>query len=356
MARIFYSMSGEGRGHATRARAIIDYLCKNHEVYVFAPGDAFELLAPAYKDSAVKVLRIPGLHFYYTKSGKLNTLETGRAALQYLGNLPRLLRKFDRFFEKKRPDLIVVDFEPALPRAANRNKIPFISLNHQHFLVVNDLSELPFRLRLHALFMGLVVRLYHRGEVKNIVSSFYFPPLKKTNRNVTQVGVILRPSILAANPVVKEHLVVYLRKFAPDNVLKALEETGRPVFVYGLGERPDRGKVIFKPVSEESFLEDLSSCTALICTAGNQLVGEAHFLGKPVFAMPEQNNQEQYINAWFLENEGTGTWCDIEDFNIERLNKFLRDIEQYIDRIVPEKFNGNSLAIQAVEDALLEHS
>ena len=37
MATIFYGLSGEGRGHATRARTIVEGLRKRHKVVVFAP-------------------------------------------------------------------------------------------------------------------------------------------------------------------------------------------------------------------------------------------------------------------------------------------------------------------------------
>ena len=51
---------------------------------------------------------------------------------------------------------------------------------------------------------------------------------------------------------------------------------------------------------------------AVVTTAGNQLVGEVLYLEKPVLAMPESNNFEQFINAFFLEQSGTGSGIELE--------------------------------------------
>lgn len=352
MARIFYSMSGEGRGHATRVRAIADLLRDRHEISLFAPGDAYELLEPAYRGSDIRVRRIPCLRFFYTPSGRLDTLRTVRGGIGYLRRYPRLRDKLCQVIRHEKPDVIITDFEPALPRAARRCGVPFISLNHQYFLIVNDLSSLPPALRLHASIMSLVVRGYHPLPELSVVSSFYFPPLRKRYQDAVQTGVILRPSILQAEQRQDGHVVAYMRRFATPNVLAALRECGRPVKLYGLGEKPSEGNIDFLEISEEDFVRDLASSYALVCTAGNQLVGEALYLGKPVFAMPEPNNREQYINAIYLERERTGTWVELESVNAAHIQEFLRKCEEYRGRIQPARYNGNPLAINAIEGYL----
>ncbi len=348
MARIFFSMSGEGRGHATRVRAMVDMLRQDHEIEIFAPGDAYELLAPAYRGTDIPVRRIPCLRFVYNDSGRLDKVQTFLGSFRYLWRMPALLRRLEKVLRRRKPDVVITDFEPALPRAAKRARVPFISFNHQHFLIVNDLRELPLRLRLHVAFMGLVVRMFYWGQARTIVSSFYFPPLKARYRDVVQVGVILRPSVIGAPRGREGHLVAYLRKFARRNVLEALRSSGMPVYIYGLGERPPQDNLTFKAISEEDFLRDLGTCEALVSTAGNQLVGEALYLGKPVLAMPEPNNHEQYINAYFLEKEGTGEWVELEELDAPRMASFLSKLDIYRSRIRPEKFNGNPLALDAI--------
>ena len=61
MGKVFYSVGGEGRGHATRVRALVENLRVRHDVTIFAPAHAYDLLAPAYERTAVRVERIPGM-------------------------------------------------------------------------------------------------------------------------------------------------------------------------------------------------------------------------------------------------------------------------------------------------------
>lgn len=352
MARIFYSMSGEGRGHATRVRAIVEALRSEHEIAIFAPGDAYDLLAPAYAGTDVHVRRIPGLRFFYTPDGKLDVPQTAARNARFFLRYPKLRRHLRRVMERERPDLIVTDFEPALPRAARSLGIPFVSLNHQHFLIVNDLSELPTGLRHHAWLMSWVVGSYYSGMARTIVSSFYFPPLKPAHGDAVQVGVILRPIVRDAEQRRDGHLVAYLRKFAPENVLDALARCGKTVFLYGQGAKPRRGDLHFLPIDEESFVRHLATSEALVTTAGNQLVGEALYLGKPVLAMPEPNNQEQYINAWFLEKEGTGEWVELERLTTQRLRRFIARLDVYRQRIDPARYDGTARAVAALRETL----
>ena len=348
MARIFYSMAGEGRGHAARVSAMVDALRNEHEFTLFAPGDAYDLLAPAYRETNVRVLKIPGLRFHYTPKNAIHPMRTIREAGMYLLRFPWLVRKLRRIIREEHPDLIITDFEPALPKAAQECGIPYISLDHQHFLVVNDLSSLPQSLRWQAKLMGLVVRLYCRGQAETIVSSFYRPPLLPEFRDVTQVGVLLRQEILHAQPQRGTHLLAYLRRATAENVIKAFCEAGLPVRVYGLGTQPAVGPVEFRPISQVGFLEDLATCRAVVSTAGNQLVGEALYLSKPVLAMPEMNNFEQRINAHFLQASGAGCSVDPAALTARHIRDFVDHIEQYVTQIDPSLVAGNGPAVDAV--------
>lgn len=351
MGKIFFSMAGEGRGHATRVRALVEPLReRGHQIWLFTPGAAHELLAPVYRSTDVRVVRIPGLMFHYGSNRKLAYLRTGGAALKYFREFPRLRRRLVALMRRERPDLVVTDFEPALPRAARRCGIPFLSVNHQHFLVVNDLGELPLSLRWHAWYMSWIVRAYYSGQAATVVSQFYFPPVKRRHADtVVQAGCLLRPEIVSASPANEGHLVAYLRKFATPQVLAALRDCGREVRLYGLGERPREGNIAHCRIDDRQFIADLASCDALVCTAGNQLVGEALYLGKPVFAMPEANNFEQYINAHYLRASGAGEWVDLERVTTGRLRQFLARLDEYRARIQRERMNGTPVALEAIE-------
>lgn len=327
---------------------MVEALRNQHEVVLFAPGDAYEMLAARYAGTGVRVYRIPGLHFHYDDRHVLSFWNTTREATGYLWKLPRLISWLELVIRKESPDLIITDFEPALPRAAQRVGVPFISLDHQHFLVANDLTCLPNWMQLPAKAMGLVVQNFYSGQSETILSQFYAPPLRQELSNVTQVGVLLRPEIVQTPPTHGEHLVAYLRRKTCSSVLAVLKEIKRPVHVYGLGELPPQDNVQFYRIDELGFIADLASCHAVICTAGNQLVGEALYLGKPVLAIPESNNFEQFINAWFLRDGGGGDWVDPERITARHIRRFLAlhaDFTQGFDR---HRMNGTPEAVEVI--------
>ena len=100
MATIFYGLSGEGRGHATRARTIVEGLRKRHKVVVFAPDLAYALLEPVFRETDVRVERIPGMQFAYNRRGHVRLLGTLTSNLSYLRRMGEratdLLQHFER--------------------------------------------------------------------------------------------------------------------------------------------------------------------------------------------------------------------------------------------------------------------
>jgi len=343
MATVVYALSGEGRGHATRAQTIIEELRAQHDIKVYAYGQAADFLAPIYRATQVEVRRIPGLQFHYTGRGSLDYFRTLLSSTPYLLQLRSRVDGLCLELARDAPALVITDFEPLLPRAARRLGIPFISLDHQHFLTSYDLSALPARLRYYATCLRPWVQLYYRGQAHSIVSSFYEAPLLAARcRDTTRVGVLLRSEILGARPSHGPHLVAYVRRHVPARFLDALIELGHPVHVYGLGVQTSRGRVSFHAIDAKRFVDDLASCRALVCTAGNQLVGEALYLGKPVLGLPEAGNFEQAINAHFLQASGMGHTLAMHAIDVPKLKRFLGRVELLRERIDPRAICGNA--------------
>lgn len=353
MATIAYSMAGEGRGHATRAKTVIDHLLRRqHHVLIFAPHFAYTFLNRVYHDEhRVSVKQIPGLMFHY-RNGKLNYSQTTIGATQYLVRLPQLINMICLDLARHEVDLAITDFEPSLPRAAAKEWIPWISIDHQNFLVVSDFSEFPWKMRLRVNAMSQVVKRYYQQPARAIVSSFYFPKLKPAYSNVTQTGVLLREQVINARPIKENHILVYLRRFDDSRLLKALQDCRHEVRVYGLGQRRQEGNLRFEPVSEAGFLEDLRTCRAMISNAGNQLVGEALFLKKPVFVIPEARNFEQELNAHFLKKSGGGDWSFSDEMTPEILHRFLSNHASFHCNIPEQRLNGNTETFKVIDSLL----
>jgi len=341
-------MSGEGRGHATRARVVVEALRDRHRVALFASDCAYSLLAPRYRDSDVRVFRVPGLQFAYSGPGRVDLFRTVGQAARFRLALGGYVDEVRPVLDRIKPDLIVADFEPVVPRAARAAGVPFVSFDHQHYLVVSDLSGLPFALRQRARAAAPFVRALYDWQQAIIVSSFYRMPLRRAFRAATWVGTLIRPEIVGRRPSAGSHVVAYIRRHAPPSTLAALAACGRPVRVYGLGERPPEGALRFLAVDEQRFIDDLAGCAAVVSTAGNQLVGEALHLGKPMLVMPEERNFEQAVNAHFLVDSGAG-WAEHGALTARRLGAFLEAAPSMRARIAPEAVNGNEVAVAALE-------
>ena len=136
-------------------------------------------------------------------------------------------------------------------------------------------------------------------------------------------------------------------------ILDTLANCGREVRVYGLGEQPGRGGLVFRPISEQGFVDDLASCHALVSTAGNQLVGEAAALGKPVLAIPEERNREQEINAHYVRRLALGDWTPAQRFDAALLGDFLERLHPLRSRRTRPEMDGTDEVLDEIE-ALLE--
>src|SRR5579872_3518851 len=100
MGKIFYSLAGEGRGHATRVRTVVEELRHEHDVVLFASHVAFEFLEEIYRDASdVEVRQIPGLQFCYQQR-RVSYFHSIRQSLPYLKQLPRLVTSMERMLRE----------------------------------------------------------------------------------------------------------------------------------------------------------------------------------------------------------------------------------------------------------------
>lgn len=345
---------GEGRGHAARARAVVERLRTRHRVVLFTSHDALEFLCKQYdSDPQVEVREIPGLKFHYT-SGGIDNLKTIRLGLGFWLSMGRYGRRLDDAVETEKPDLVITDFEPLLPRAARRAGVPVLSLDHQHFLSTYDLSSLPKVLRDWAWRMSWSIWMFGIRQQRTIVSAFYKPPLRPNCQEVIQVGPLLREAVANREPTRGEHLLSYVRRATPPAVIDHLAGLPIPVRLYGLGPQPPRGSITFCEIDEQTFVDDLATCDAVIAAAGNQLMGEALHFGKPVLALPERHHYEQRINATFIEQMGAGEQGIIEKVTAADMRGFLDRRDAYRENLSQSDtcYDGGPEVERVIEEML----
>jgi len=330
MANIAISLCGEGRGHAARICTLIERLGPGHDLLVYTGGDGMDFLRRRFAGRPdIRVEEIPGIVFQYV-GGRLDVMRSIAAGLDYqarqIGPLvERMIGELDAFGA----DLAVTDFEPALPRAAGRLGIPLVSVDHQHFLLAYELDSLPWTLQWNAWFMSHAVWMYVSDALDTVVSAFFRPPLRRGWEHVVQVGPLLRREIVTAVPNVGDHVVSYLRRHTPFSAIDAIASCGLPVRVYGLGQREPVGDVSFHEIDDTRFVADLAGCRAVIAAAGNQLIGEAIHLGKPLLVLPERAHAEQSMNAHFLAGMGCGSFTPLEEVGRSHVQAFIGELERF---------------------------
>lgn len=349
--RIAYGVFGYGRGHATRTASVLPDLLRRHEVRILAGGDAYDQLSPDYP-----VVRIPTLGYVYGRSGRPSALLTLKHNFWHITELLFRGPGFQQVREALqdfRPDVVISDAEPFTHRAAKQLRIPRIGFDHFGVMVYCRPS-IPFGDRVRSQRDVLIYRWLMGKPERVIVSSFYDAPPRRPGVRV--IGPLLRDAVLRAEPTRGAHLLAYFNKgehlFTP-HVAEALRATRMPVLVYGTPRRGLDGNLDFRPSSNVPFVEHLASCRAIISTAGNQLVGEAVHLGKPMLVMPEQC-VEQRLNATALESLGLGMQVPHEAFSIHLLRQFLANERYYLDNIRRSVRNGRAEAVATIEAFLHE--
>jgi uncharacterized protein (TIGR00661 family) len=350
--RILYAVHGYGRGHATRALAILPHLAREHALLCLAGGDAYTAIWPDFP-----VVRIPTLPFAYVRdTGHVSPWQTlyrnlpAVLDLTFRGPVFETVREIVREFE---PDVIISDAEVWSHRVAADLKIPRISFDHIGLMSYCrpevewlDYPAARFNAHCYSWLMGRPDRV--------LVSSFY--RIEPKRPDVKVVGPLLRQVFHELVPSKGDHLVAYFNQGKDQlrpRILDALAGAGLPIHVYGSDRRGQEGALTFLPLSNLPFLEDLASCRAVISTAGNQLIGEALYLGKPVCVMPE-TCVEQRLNAAAVERLSIGMRVSARRFSAQHLHTFLANLDRYQKNIFRNVRDGLQESLEALEQFLTE--
>src|SRR5262249_9814392 len=130
--RIVYGVFGYGRGHTTRALAVLPQLERRHEVLLFAGGMAYDMLSRERQ-----VFRVPTLAYPYDGQGKLKGGATLRDNLTHATDVLAGGEGMRAVVERMRefaPDVAICDVDPWTHGAAARLGVPRISFDHYGIL------------------------------------------------------------------------------------------------------------------------------------------------------------------------------------------------------------------------------
>ncbi len=323
--KILYGVAGEGMGHATRSKVIIEHLRANHEIHIISSKKAFRFLSDAFPG---QVTEITGLEFGI-KDGRISKMKTFTETIKtgpkdLLSNY-----KIYRALEKSFPaELVISDFETIAAIYAYHHKIPLISIDNIHVInrCILDIPIPPDQKDIYRM-ANSIVKARTAGAKKYFICSFFQPEIRK--KNTVLVPPVLRDQILKTKTSIKNHILVYPMSQPESVVIGALNSISREKFiVYGYNKDEVRGNVILKSFSDLGFISDLSSCKAVITHGGFSLMTEALFLRKPVCSIPLISQFEQYMNSAYLDKMGFGKY--LSSFDPDGIKAFIYDLPSYV--------------------------
>jgi uncharacterized protein (TIGR00661 family) len=352
--RILYGVVGEGMGHAMRSRVVLDELTKRHQVQVVVSGRAYDYLAARVSERlAVKQIWGYSLVYEDNEVQKWKTLVANvKGALR---GVPKNVGAYFDLADEFEPDVVISDFETWSYLYAKNHFLPVISVDNMQIIdrckhAAEILKGLGADYRLtKAIVTTKVARAF-----RYLITTFFYPEVRKKHTSLHPP--ILRPEILAARPERGGHLLVYQTSTSNKALPDILQRSGIECRVYGLRRdlKQDvrEGRVIYRPFSEQGFIDDLRTARGVIASAGFTLMGEAVYLGRPMLAVPLRKQFEQVLNARYLEAQGYGLGADtITD---ARLAEFVERLPDFEAKLRGYKQDGNKDLLAALERGLAD--
>ncbi|MFN7143806.1 MAG: glycosyltransferase family protein [Myxococcota bacterium] len=322
--RIVYGVVGEGMGHATRSRVVIEHLLsRGHEVRVVVSGRAFRFLTERFKDRPnIEIHEIRGFHLRYEG----NTMDVGRSVLSNLGDAPKNLVKNIKVWRELVADdfdaqVVISDFESWAFFYGLNHFVPVISIDNMQII---NRCEHPDAVTRDPEFQlaKAAVKAKLPGAYHYLITTFFYPPVRKDR--TTLLPPILRPEIRNAVREPGKHVLVYQTASANTDLVPMLKTLPYEFRVYGMGKEGTEGNVTLRAFSETGFVDDLRTAKAVVAGGGFSLMGEAVHLRVPMFSVPIAGQYEQELNARWLAELGYGAWA--KSFDPDELAAFLADV------------------------------
>lgn len=345
MARILYGIMGDARGHLSRSLSVVQHM-GDHEFLFAGGGTVLELREQGYE-----VHELPMLSTLY-KNTRVDFMATVANALRTLAKRNGVLTRLTQVVEDFDPHLIISDYEYFLPLAARRLKRPCLSLDHQHVLTHCAYSP-PAGQQLNRMLTFFPIMRLYSNATRFMVTSFYdLPP--KNRRSTEVVPPILRKTVREHTASHGEHVLVYTSGGAYNELVRYLASLQRPCYVYGFGDIPDQGNLVFKANTTHGFLEDLASCRYVISNGGHNLISEALYYGKPVACLPIHFLYEQFLNGYFLQHFNFGEFSMSPKEIPQLLQRMEENLDTHVRQIKKYTFWGNDMVAARLESILRE--
>jgi len=348
--RILYGVVGEGMGHATRSKVVIDHLLeKKHKVKIVVSGRAYAFLKRHFPD----VVEIKGLTIRYSDGAMDRDLSVLRNVLMSPSMLFQNAAAYVDDVRHFEPKVVLSDFDSYAWFFARRFGLPILSIDNQQIIhKCKHAKEITEGVYADYRATRAFVKAKLPGCDHYVITSFFEPAIRaKFEDRVTIVPPILRDEILEARPTRGEHVLVYQTSTSDRGLIAQLHRLNKRKFVvYGLGRDAVEGNCTMHSFSEQGFVRDLASARAVVTNGGLSLMHEAIYLGKPILSVPVRHQFEQEMNARYLEQCGYGLAAPHIDADV--LDAFLRQEREYADALRSHRQKGNEVLYRTVDHLL----
>jgi uncharacterized protein (TIGR00661 family) len=178
----------------------------------------------------------------------------------------------------------------------------------------------------------------------------------KTNEKLQVCPPLLRTELFGLRPKEDDFVLVYLLNsgYIPEIVSYHKKDPSMKLVCFTDSKEVKehyKGKLVvdenltFYSLNDVRFLDLMSRCKALVCTAGFESVCEAMYLDKPVMMVPVSGHYEQYCNARDASKIGAGIYA--ESFDLSK----LKDCIEIYDR---QKNTGYRNWVNCFEATILD--
>nr|WP_295607699.1 MJ1255/VC2487 family glycosyltransferase [uncultured Methanobrevibacter sp.] len=323
--RIFYSVCGEGMGHAIRSSVILEHLTKKYDVYIFSSERAYEFLSNKFDN----VFEIGGFNTVYEN----NVVRTKKTFFKALKANPTNLKEGYNVLYKEckriKPNIIISDFENYASMLSKLMNIPLISLDNIHMLTQCEYDYPPHH-RADMLTAKAVTKSYILRPKRHIITAFFYPPLKHPNMTALYPPV-LREEIMKLEPVEGDHVLVYQTAESSINLMEELKKLNHKFIVYGFNKDDVDENLTYRSFNEKQIFEDMRTAKAIIVNGGFTMISEAIYLKKPIYCTPAHKNFEQILNGFYVEKLGFGESHD--DLDVKKIESFLANLDKYQENL-----------------------
>jgi uncharacterized protein (TIGR00661 family) len=323
-AKILFGVAGEGFGHSSRSELIARRLMQaGSEVLFAASAKSLSYLSPLFPG---RVEQVHGLHFV-VKDGQVRAFSTlADNIIKYRKGFLTNRRLFSQKVKTFAPDLVISDFEPFSAWWAFRNRVPCVFIDNEHLLTMAKLDKVPGLVsRIKA---DIVTRGYHTRASAYVIMNFFTAPLK--TQKAVLANPVIRKQVMDLTVERRPHITVYSTDSKPETKAKFISIFNRfpshPFYIYGFHVAEEHGNCVFKQISTEGFLRDLSTGSGVVATAGLSLLSECLYLKKRMFLMPLKGQFEQQVNAVYAERLGVAVCAS--DLDEQKLKQFFDGLDK----------------------------